>query len=218
MVLLNYNPPQSPQLDVVFRDNHIVVFNKPSGLLTVPGKQAIHKDSLAVRAARVWPNIGVVHRLDMATSGLLVWALEKKVHGKLAQQFEKRTTSKEYIARIFGHPVADSGVVDLPLICDWPNRPKQKVDHLSGKSSQTFWQVIQREACATRVRLHPITGRSHQLRVHMLAMGHPILGDRLYANEQALAMAIRLQLHAHKLSFNHPVDGRRLQFESPCPF
>lgn len=217
-MLLEYKPPQSPQLQVVYRDNMIVVLNKPSGLLTVPGKQPQHKDSLASRAQRVWPNVGVVHRLDMATSGLLVWALDKSVHGKLAQQFEKRKTKKQYIARVFGNLDAEQGLIDLPLICDWPNRPKQKVDWLTGKSSQTYWQVLEREASATRVKLFPITGRSHQLRVHMLALGHPILGDRLYAHDEARSSATRLQLHAEKLSFYHPVTEQWLEFAAPCPF
>ncbi|WP_143871499.1 bifunctional tRNA pseudouridine(32) synthase/23S rRNA pseudouridine(746) synthase RluA [Catenovulum sediminis] len=213
-----YNPPQTPILSILYHDADIVVFNKPSGLLSVKGKLPEHHDSMELRAARVWPNIGVVHRLDMATSGLMVWALHKPAHSSLARQFQERQTEKTYIARIFGKPEAEQGCIELPLICDWPNRPKQMVDFNRGKKSSTYWQVMDYEDNATRVQLHPITGRSHQLRVHMLKLGHPILGDRLYAHPQALSMASRLQLHAHTLSFHHPITHEKMEFTARCPF
>ncbi|WP_016957921.1 bifunctional tRNA pseudouridine(32) synthase/23S rRNA pseudouridine(746) synthase RluA [Catenovulum agarivorans] len=213
-----YNPPQTPYLPILYQDQDMVVFNKPSGLLSVKGKLPEHWDSVELRAARVWPKIGVVHRLDMATSGLMVWALHKEAHGKLARQFQDRVTKKTYIARIYGKVAAEQGLIELPLICDWPNRPKQMVEFNRGKPSTTYWQVETYEENATRVKLFPITGRSHQLRVHMLKLGHPILGDRLYAHDNALAMANRLQLHAETLFLYHPMTGEPMNFTAPCPF
>lgn len=190
------------------------MLDKPAELLTVPGKAAEHRDSLQIRVQRVFPTATIVHRLDMATSGILIMALNKPAHVHLSRQFENRLTSKTYFARVFGHIEEDSGKIDLPLICDWPNRPKQMVDHENGKPSQTHWQVTQRDAKSTLVELTPITGRSHQLRVHMLALGHPILGDRLYAHEAAKINNPRLCLHAQMHEFSHPVSGAKLRFES----
>lgn len=218
MALLNYNPPTQPYLTIVYQDNDILVLDKPSELLTVPGKALEHKDSLELRAKRVFPTATVVHRLDMATSGIIVMALNKDSHRHLSKQFEQRQTSKMYKARVYGKLEKTSGEVDLPLICDWPNRPKQMVDFERGKASQTLYQVIATEQNATVVELTPITGRSHQLRVHMLSIGHPILGDRLYAHTEALAMAPRLQLHACRLGLTHPATEDKLVFESPCEF
>ena len=146
-------------------------------------------------------------------------AMNPNAHKNLGIQFEKRKTDKEYIARIWGHAEEDSGHIDLPLICDWPNRPLQKIDLTRGKDARTDWEVIKREVDNdTRVRLHPITGRTHQLRVHMAEIGHPILGDDFYAHEDGLKAADRLQLHAHKLMVTHPSDGKEIWFEAPCPF
>lgn len=218
MALLHYNPPVSPYLDILYRDDALIVLNKPSGLLSVPGKAPHHKDSLQLRVQRVLPTATIVHRLDMATSGILVMALNKESHVGISRQFELRQTSKTYIARVYGQVEGDKGTVDLPLICDWPNRPKQMVDHERGKKAQTHWKVIRRSAEETLMELTPITGRSHQLRVHMLSLGHPILGDRLYAHPKALAMASRLQLHAQQLGFKHPLKDEPLNFTCPAPF
>jgi tRNA pseudouridine32 synthase/23S rRNA pseudouridine746 synthase len=218
MALLNYTPPTSPYLQILFQDEHILLLNKPSGLLSVPGKAAEHKDSLQYRAQRVYPTATIVHRLDMATSGILLMAMNKAAHRHISKQFELRQTAKSYAARVFGQVQGDKGTVDLPLICDWPNRPKHKVDHQDGKSAQTHWQVLQRNEDNTYLELTPITGRSHQLRVHMLSLGHPILGDGFYAHEQALGMATRLQLHAQSLSFMHPHSEKWLNFHSKPPF
>ena len=218
-----YQPPMTPYLDIVFQDEDIVVLNKGSGLLSVPGRLPEHKDCLQNRVQRVLPTATIVHRLDMATSGIIIMALNKPAHVNISRQFEQRKTSKSYIARVFGHVKNHEGSVDLPLICDWPNRPKQKVDHENGKQSLTHYQVLDNSTLdsgdeSTLVELTPITGRSHQLRVHMLALGHPILGDRLYAHEQALSVSPRLQLHARNLSLAHPVTGELLTFVAPCPF
>jgi tRNA pseudouridine32 synthase/23S rRNA pseudouridine746 synthase len=207
-----------PYLNIVFKDEHLLVLNKPSGLLTVPGKALEHKDSLELRVQRVYPTAKIVHRLDMATSGLLVMALDKDTHRQLSKQFELRQTRKTYIARVYGEVSGERGSVDLPLICDWPNRPKQMVCQQRGKPSLTHWRVLERNDNSTRMELTPVTGRSHQLRVHMLSLGHPILGDRLYAHSDALAMAQRLQLHAQTLGFTHPVTELPLELSAPVPF
>ena len=218
MALLHYAPPVNPYLTLVYQDDAVLVLDKPSGLLTVPGKAQEHKDSVQLRVNRVFPEARIVHRLDMATSGLLVMAFGKQNQGAIAKQFEKRCVEKRYLARIWGHPSAPAGTISLPLICDWPNRPKQMVDEQRGRPATTHWSVIASDAHSSTVALKPITGRSHQLRVHMLSMGHPILGDRLYAHEQALAAAPRLQLHACELQFQHPVTQEALHFVSPSPF
>ena len=214
-----YNPPQEP-INIIYKDDFIIVLNKPSGLLSVPGRKKEHADSLETRVQVEYPEAKIIHRLDEPTSGLLVMALNKDVHRNISMQFESRKTRKIYIARVWGNIIDDKGEVDLPLICDWPNRPLQMVDQQRGKASQTGWEVIEREdnAMVTRVALYPITGRSHQLRVHMMELGHPILGDEFYAHDDAFAAAPRLQLHAHKLMINHPESGEEIWFESPCPF
>ncbi len=218
-----YTPPMTPYLDIIFQDEDIVVLNKSSGLLSVPGRLPEHQDCLQNRVQRVLPTATVVHRLDMATSGIMIMALNKPAHVSISRQFEQRKTKKSYIARVYGHVKDQEGSVDLPLICDWPNRPKQKVDHENGKQSLTHYQVLSyndlnSDEESSLVELTPVTGRSHQLRVHMLALGHPILGDRLYAHEQALAGSSRLTLHARNLSLAHPVTGELLNFVAPCPF
>ncbi|WP_339723098.1 RluA family pseudouridine synthase [uncultured Paraglaciecola sp.] len=218
MALINYSPPTSPYMDIISQDDDIVVLNKPSGLLSVPGKAKEHADSLQTRVQRVFPTATVVHRLDMATSGIMVMALNKPAHRHISKQFELRETAKTYQAIVFGTVQQDAGEINLPLICDWPNRPKQMVDHERGKKALTHWRVLERNSHSTRVELKPVTGRSHQLRVHMLSMQHPIIGDRLYAHDQALSMANRLNLHAMFLSFRHPVTEQKLHFESPVPF
>ncbi|KPV95757.1 Ribosomal large subunit pseudouridine synthase A [Pseudoalteromonas sp. P1-9] len=217
-MLLNYNPPTSPYINILYRDDDLIILNKPSGLLTVPGKALEHKDSLINRVNLVFPTATIVHRLDMATSGIICLALNKATHREISRQFQDRETKKRYIARVYGKLEPETGSVDLPLICDWPNRPKQMVDHERGKPSLTHYEVLSYEEHATRVALTPITGRSHQLRVHMLSLGHVILGDRLYAHDDALAMATRLQLHAQYLSFTHPVTKQQLSFYSDPDF
>lgn len=217
-MLLNYNPPMTPYLSIVYQDDDLLIVNKPSGLLTVPGKDPKHADCLIARVNRVFPTAKIVHRLDMATSGIICLAMHKEAHRNLSMQFQDRKTVKRYIARVFGKLEQPTGSVDLPLICDWPNRPKQMVDHDNGKPSLTHFKVLEHEDNATRVELTPITGRSHQLRVHMLSLGHPILGDRLYSHPAALAMAPRLQLHAEMLSLAHPVSGKEMVFEATPEF
>lgn len=210
-----YAPPQSP-LTYLHIDDDIIIVEKPSGLLSVPGKT--ESDCLEARIKADHSDALTVHRLDMATSGLMVFARTPNAQRHLGLQFEKRIIDKTYIARVAGHTSKDEGKIDLPLITDWPNRPKQMVCHENGKPSQTAWQVIERENTATRILLNPKTGRSHQLRVHMLAIGHAILGDRLYASDDVFLQASRLQLHAQKLRLRRPTGGDWVEFESKCPF
>lgn len=214
---LIYNPPDGP-LEVIYQDSEFVVINKPSGLLHVPGKDPRLFDCVEYRAVKVWPTASIIHRLDLDTSGVVVLGLNKKAHANIAMQFEKRTTQKTYIARVWGVMEQDSGHVDLPLATDWERKPRQRVDFEKGRAAQTDWEVIGREESTTRIRLFPRTGRTHQLRVHMLSLGHPILGDRFYATGDALATAPRLQLHAETLSFTHPVTGEFCTFTAPCTF
>lgn len=196
-----------------------MVVNKASGLLSVPGRAPENKDSVMTRIQADFPTAESVHRLDMATSGVIVVALTKAAERELKRQFREREPKKSYIARVWGHLAQDEGLIDLPLICDWPNRPKQKVCYETGKPSQTLYQVLSRDADgSTRVKLSPITGRSHQLRVHMLAIGHPILGDGFYAHPEAKAMASRLQLHAHELCITHPEFGTVMHFKCEPEF
>ncbi len=218
-----YNPPMSPYIKIIYQDEDIVVLNKQSGLLTVSGRLPAHKDCLQSRVNKVLPTATVVHRLDMATSGILIMALHKPAHVAISRMFQQRETKKSYIARVYGHMKDDTGSVDQPLICDWPNRPRQMVDHERGKQSLTHYKVLSRdtdenEVPSTLVELTPITGRSHQLRVHMLFLGHPILGDRLYSHQAAVTASSRLLLHAQMLELAHPMREELLTFNVPCPF
>ncbi|MFD1696958.1 RluA family pseudouridine synthase [Roseibium aestuarii] len=212
-----YDPPMDP-LKVLFADDDLLVIDKPEGLLSVPGRPEAHKDSVATRAQALYPGARIVHRLDLDTSGVMVLAMNPEAHRHLGLQFERRHTKKTYIARVWGLIEAESGDIDLPMRVDWPNRPRQMICFEEGRPAQTHWQVLKREDTITRVELNPKTGRSHQLRVHMLSIGHPIIGDRLYAHEEALKAAPRLNLHAEKLSVRHPVGGAWMRFKAPCPF
>lgn len=214
-----YNPPTDPWLHVLYQDQHLIVVNKPSGLLSVPGRALEHRDSTMTRIQADFPSAESVHRLDMATSGVIAVALNKAAERELKRQFREREPKKTYIARVWGWMAQDDGVIDLPLICDWPNRPKQKVCFDEGKPAQTAYQVLSRdEDGTTRVKLMPITGRSHQLRVHLLALGHPILGDGFYAHPEAKAMAPRLLLHAQELCITHPAFGTPMHFRCEPDF
>jgi len=212
----HYAPPDTP-LDILHEDALVIVVNKPAGLLSVPGKLEGRKDSLEsrLRAAR-WDSL-LVHRLDCDTSGVMIFARTKKAQGFLGQEFEKRRARKSYVARVAGVIEQDKGQIDLPIATDWPNRPRQMVDFANGRSATTEWQVIERLDSETKVRLFPLTGRSHQLRVHMLALGHPILGDPIYAEDTASAHP-RLMLHAETLSLHHPEHQERVTYSAPCPF
>ncbi len=211
-----YDPPQDP-LDILHDDHEVLLVNKPSGLLSVPGKGADLADCLITRVQAVFPNALLVHRLDRDTSGVMIFALTPHAQRHLGLQFEKRQTKKTYIARVWGNVAEKTGTVDLPLIVDWPNRPRQMVDHENGKQAVTDWRVVRARDGETRIRLMPRTGRSHQLRVHMLALGHPILGDPFYATGPARDYP-RLMLHSETLQFRHPDGGRGMRITAKCPF
>lgn len=212
-----YNPPDDP-LDIIHDDHELLLVNKPSGLLSVPGKGEHLADCLITRIQAVFPQALLVHRLDRDTSGVMVFALTPHAQRHLGLQFEKRMTQKTYVARVAGRLEPKTGTVDLPLIVDWPNRPLQKVCHETGKPAQTDWRVMRYGEDETRVRLSPKTGRSHQLRVHMLALGHPILGDPFYATGAALEQHSRLMLHSEELRLKHPDGGASMKFRAKAPF
>ncbi|MGX9418150.1 bifunctional tRNA pseudouridine(32) synthase/23S rRNA pseudouridine(746) synthase RluA [Vibrio sp. WJH972] len=218
MAMLNYSPPTQPWVDIVFEDEYLLAVNKPSGLLSVPGREPQHYDSMWSRLVEIYPEIQVVHRLDMSTSGIMLLAKSKAAESAIKKQFQYRLTHKVYLAEVWGTLEQDQGEVDLPLICDWPNRPRQMVCHETGKPSQTHYQVVERREKTTLVRLFPITGRSHQLRVHMLAIGHPIVGDEFYAHDEAQAHSSRLHLHAAELSYYHPETNQVNTLFIPCDF
>ena len=208
----------------IHEDAHLLVLDKPAGLLCVPGRGQDKQDCLSARAALRWPGALVVHRLDMATSGLVVMARSPQMQRALGDAFAERRVTKHYEAIVDGllplsEGVDDWSVIDAPLAADWPRRPLQKID-AAGKPSQTRWRVKQAlpERHASHLRLEPLTGRTHQLRVHLLSIGHPILGDALYGTEEVRLRAPRLLLHATRLEFTHPADGRPMCFESPPPF
>lgn len=213
---VDYNPPQDP-LVILHEDHEIVVVDKPSGLLSVPGRGEHLADCLITRVQRVFPTALLVHRLDRDTSGVIIFALTPNAQKSLGQQFEGRQTKKTYVARTWGEMKDKTGTVDLPLIVDWPNRPLQMVDHENGKPAITDYRVMRTGNGESRVRLYPRTGRSHQLRVHMLALGHPILGDPFYATGAARDFP-RLMLHSETLQFNHPDGGKGMRVTAKAPF
>lgn len=207
-------------LDIIYADTHLVVVNKPCDMLSVPGKGIDKQDCVWRRVQQQgFPTARIVHRLDYATSGLMVLALTADSHIWLNRQFQQRRVHKRYQAIISGQPLADQGVIEQPLRCDWERRPLQIVDPVQGKAATTHWQVDERLGDRCRVTLTPITGRSHQLRVHMQWLGHPIAGDRFYADPVALALSERLLLHARELAFYHPNQtGEQLSFCHDVPF
>ncbi|MFC3628743.1 pseudouridine synthase [Paracoccus angustae] len=214
-VLAYAPPPDAPQ--VIHADHEILVVGKPSGLLSVPGRGEAKSDCLINRLRGAFPTVLLVHRLDQDTSGVMVFGLTPHAQRSLSKQFEDRKVKKTYAARVAGRLEPKTGRVDLPLIVDWPNRPRQKVDHEQGRPALTEWRVIRASDDETRVRLFPLTGRSHQLRVHMAQIGHPILGDPLYA-AGAAADHPRLMLHAESLRLRHPDSGVQVSFSQAAPF
>ena len=211
-----YSPPDVP-LAILHEDAQVLLVDKPSGLLSVPGKGPELADCLLARVQAVFPQALLVHRLDRDTSGVMIFAQTSHAQRHLGLQFEKRVTRKAYVARVWGVPEEKSGTIDLPLIVDWPNRPRQKVCFETGKPAVTDWTVLRSDGSSARLRLFPKTGRSHQLRVHMQQIGHPILGDPFYA-EGAAAAFPRLMLHSEELRFKHPDGGRSVKVRAPVPF
>jgi tRNA pseudouridine32 synthase / 23S rRNA pseudouridine746 synthase len=204
-------------LAIVYADPHLVVLNKPAGLLAVPGRGAQKADCLSLRVQQIYPDALIVHRLDQATSGLMLLARSLTMQRALSRLFETRQVQKEYVAVVHGLVEQDWGQIDLPLMADWPARPRQKVDPLQGKPALTRYRVLTRDARqqTTRLALEPVTGRTHQLRVHLRAVGHTIVGDVLYGATDA---ALRLHLHAQHLALQHPVSRQSMQWESEAAF
>ncbi len=205
-------------LTILLEDDHILVVDKPAEMLSVPGRGPANQDSIASRATACYSEIHVVHRLDCSTSGVLLLAKTRAAQSELNRQFRDRETGKEYIAIGFGNCASDSGEIDFPLITDWPNRPRQMICYEHGKPSLTRFEVLERDGGKVRLKLIPITGRSHQLRVHCMAIGLPLLGDNLYAPPDVLAMSPRLLLHAHRLVFKPPDAGHGVEVVSAVPF
>ena len=214
-----YRPPANTGLNVLFADNSMLVVDKPAGLLSVPGRGHDKQDCLASRVQVEFPDALTVHRLDMSTSGLLLLARGEEMHRQLSRLFRERLVEKRYEALLDGLLAEAGGEVDLPLICDWPNRPRQKVDFDIGKHSLTRFTRLDMDQGrnTTRVQLEPVTGRSHQLRVHMAALGHPILGDEFYGTDDD-PRTNRLTLHATDLAFSHPLTAVPMYFHSAAPF
>ena len=214
--------------DLIYEDTALLVFDKPSGLLSVPGKGPEKADCLRTRVQQVYPEALTVHRLDMSTSGILLMARSAELHRKLSIAFANREVEKRYIAVVEGkvveklvdNPSESWQLIDKPIATDWINRPLQKIDPLEGKASQTRYKVMSCDETAdtTRLELAPITGRTHQLRVHLQSIGHSILGDHLYASPETQAKSARLLLHASELRLAHPVSGKSLTFQCVCPF
>jgi tRNA pseudouridine32 synthase / 23S rRNA pseudouridine746 synthase len=207
-------------LSFLHADASLLVVCKPAGLLSVPGRGADKQDCMAARVQAAYSDARVVHRLDMATSGLMLFARGAEAQRQLSMAFEKRAISKRYEAVVDGIVVVEAGEIALPLLTDWPHRPLQKVDADNGKPSLTRYIVLARNSAqnSSRLLLEPVTGRSHQLRIHLRELGHPIWGDALYAPAPILALSARLLLHATSLSFVHPASGEALQFSSAAPF
>jgi tRNA pseudouridine32 synthase/23S rRNA pseudouridine746 synthase len=208
--LPDYSPPADNGLELIYCDESLLVVNKPAGLLSVPGRGEDKQDCLSVRVQQLYPDALIVHRLDMATSGLLVFARGVEMQRRLSKMFREREVEKRYVAVVAGKLQPETGEINLPVAVDWPNRLLRKIDAETGKPSLTRYRVLARHADSTRVELEPVTGRTHQLRVHLKATGHPILGDALYGNK---ASAPRLLLHAISLHFPHPQSHELLKFE-----
>ena len=210
-------PHSKENIRLLYRDQDLLIIDKPTLLLSVPGRHPLNHDCLLLRLSKRYPGVNAVHRLDLDTSGIMVVPRHRSALSSLARQFQDRLIEKTYVARVAGRVKDDWGVVDLPLTADWPNRPRQKVCHLTGKSAVTRWRVLSRTERSSLLELTPITGRSHQLRVHMNEIGHPILGCDFYAPEAALQAAPRLLLPATSLRFRHPRSGHVLSGYSPAP-
>ena len=213
-------PICNEQIEILYQDEFILLINKPSGLLSLSGKNILNKDSVHFRLVQLFPTALMVHRLDFGTSGIMFLALNKSVNANLTRQFQDRSIVKTYMALLHGHLQDDKGCIDAPIAKDKPNFPLLKICHETGKQALSQYEVIERlqDPPGTRVLFTPLTGRTHQLRLHSREIGHPILGCDLYGTKQTENMADRLLLHALTLEFDHPVSGERIRGECPCPF
>lgn len=211
-------PHSTEEIAILYEDSDLLLVRKPTLLLSIPGRHPLNKDCLITRLQQRYPTASIVHRLDLDTSGIMVIPLNKAAHAHISRQFQQREVRKSYHAVVYGVVAADTGEVDLPIVCDWERRPLQKICHQHGRAALTRFEVLERLGDRTRVLLKPVTGRSHQLRIHMRELGHPILGCDMYAHDSALAMADRLMLHATTLGFTQPSTGEWVSGECPPDF
>lgn len=213
-------PVCDDDIEVLYQDQYLLLINKPASLLTLSGKHPLNRDSVHFRLVKDFPAATMLHRLDFGTSGILIVALNKEINAHIGKQFQTRQVAKTYTALLYGHLAEDEGEIDLAIAKDKPNFPLLKICHDTGKKAVTHYQVIERlqTQYATRVQFTPITGRTHQLRIHSSAIGHAILGCDLYATDTAFSMAPRLMLHATNIEFTHPVTDERIHGVSECPF
>ena len=213
-------PACNEEIEILYQDEHLLLINKPTALLTLSGKHPLNKDSVHFRLVQDFPTATMIHRLDFGTSGILIVALNKDINAHIGKQFQQRGIIKTYTAILHGHLAEDEGCIDIPITKDKANFPLQKICYETGKKALSNYQVIERlhDSYATRMIFKPITGRTHQLRIHSQAIGHPILGCDLYATDEAFFMAKRLMLHATDIEFKHPVTGDKIKGCSPCPF
>lgn len=211
-------PHSSEPIQVLYRDADLLLVRKPDLLLSVPGRHPLNRDCLITRLQADYPSARTVHRLDLDTSGIMIIALSAQSQSVLGRLFQERRVCKEYEAVVYGQVVANSGEIELPIARDWENRPRQKICGETGRHALTHYTVTERRKDRTRLLLEPITGRSHQLRIHTASLGHPILGCDMYAHPQALAMAPRLLLHASRIAFPHPLTEEWIDVSCPSPF
>jgi len=213
-------PACHEEIEILYQDEHLLLINKPTALLTLSGKHPLNKDSVHFRLVKDFPTATMLHRLDFGTSGIVIVALNKEINAHIGKQLQARTVTKTYTAMLHGHLSEDEGCIDIPIAKDKENFPLQKICYETGKEAVSNYQVIERlqKSFATRVTFKPVSGRTHQLRIHSQAIGHPILGCDLYATDEAFFMAKRLMLHATDIEFDHPVTGERINGFSPCPF
>lgn len=213
-------PVCKDEIEILYQDPHLLLINKPSGLLTLSGKHPLNIDSVHYRLVKDYPTATMLHRLDFGTSGIMLVALDKQINAHIGKQFQNKTVNKRYTAILHGHLARDDGSIDLPIAKDRPNFPLQKICHSTGKQAVTDYKVLQlmQGPDRTRVLFTPVSGRTHQLRIHSREIGHPILGCDLYATDEAFFLAERLMLHATDIAFDHPVTGERVKGTSPCPF
>jgi len=208
------------EIEILYQDQYLLLINKPSGLLTLWGKHPLNKDSVHFRLLKDFPTASMIHRLDFGTSGILIVALNKQVNAHLCKQFQERNIVKAYMAILHGHLAENEGCIEFPVAKDRANFPLQKICYATGKAALTRYQLVehQQASFSSRVIFKPLSGRTHQLRIHSQAIGHPILGCDLYATDEAFFMAKRLMLHATGIEFDHPITGERINALSPCPF
>jgi tRNA pseudouridine32 synthase/23S rRNA pseudouridine746 synthase len=211
-------PHSTEKIAILHEDSDLLLVRKPDLLLSIPGRHPLNKDCLIKRLQQQYPPACIVHRLDLDTSGIMVIPLNKPTHAHISRQFQQREVKKSYHAIVFGVMAQDEGEVDLPIASDWENRPRQMICHERGKSALTRFEVLEHATDRTRVLLKPVTGRTHQLRIHMRELGHPILGCDMYAHDTALDMADRLMLHASRLEFQHPISGQWIVGNCPPDF